>query len=78
MSDRILKKMAKNMRGNFTHFDNNNNLYNNFERFNLTRNRLMVDNAYQKYIENIRDDLNEGKKEIENEKIIDNIKNIFK
>jgi len=77
MSDRILKKMAKNMRGNFTHFDNNN-LYNNFERFNLTRNRLMVDNAYQKYIENIRDDLNEGKKEIENEKIIDNIKNIFK
>lgn len=77
MSDRILKKMAKNMRGNFTHFDNNN-LYNNFEGFNLTRNRLMVDNAYQKYIENIRDDLNEGKKEIENEKIIDNIKNIFK
>ena len=65
------------MRGNFTHFDNNN-LYNNFEGFNLTRNRLMVDNAYQKYIENIRDDLNEGKKEIENEKIIDNIKNIFK
>ena len=58
------------------HFDNrmrvnahNNNF--NFMRENqmfFHRKTIFYDNNYKKYIENVRDDLNEGKKENEKDK----------
>ena len=77
MSDSYLKKMSKKMRGNFEHFEYNNMNY-NFDRFHLSRNTLNLDNSYKKYIENVRDDLNEAKIENEEEKIFNNILKNFK